>query len=107
MSAPDAEIDRLYADCDEGVNDSVTWQSAGRGPRTFAARVNHVDRTESFSGTQVTAQDIEIEVRKALVPSVSTADRIWLPRLARWFNPKEWKNSPSGLSWIVYVKVER
>lgn len=107
MASSDAEIDALFAECDDGLNDEITWQVAGQRPRTFAARVNHIDRTESYGGSQVTAQDIEIEVRKALVPTVSTTDRIWLPRLSRWFKPVEWKNNTSGLGWFVYVKVER
>lgn len=107
MASNDAEIDRLFADCDEGVNDSVTYQRAGQSPRTFDARVNHNDKTDQFAGNQVTAQDIAIEVRKALVPVVAVTDRIQLPHLGKWFNPREWKNSTSGLSWIIYVKVER
>ena len=107
MAASDSDIDRLFAECDEILNDEITYQRAGQRPRTFDARVNHVDKTDQFGGSQVTAQDIEIEVRKALVPVVSASDRIWLPHLSRWFNPREWKNTPSGLGWFIYVKVER
>lgn len=107
MAANDAEIDRLFAECDAVLNDAVTYQRAGDIPRTFDARVNHSDKTEPFAGTQITAQDIEIEVRKALVPTVTASDRIWLKKLGAWFNPKDWRNAPSGLSWIIYVKVER
>lgn len=107
MAANDAEIDRLFAECDAALNDAIRYQRAGGIPRTFDARVNHSDKTEPFGGTQITAQDIEIEIRKALVPTVSAEDRIWLPKLQRWFNPREWKNNYSGLGWIIYVKVER
>ena len=108
MNTFSALTDELFEAIDEGVGDLIKYQMSGASRASdIMCWVDHSDKTESYAGGAVVAQDIMLEVRKELVPSVSTADRIFLPELKRWFNPKEWKNGPAGKTWIIYVKVER
>ena len=103
-----ALTDELFEAVDEGVGDLIKYQVSGASRASdILCWVDHSDKTESYAGGAVVAQDIMIDVRKALVPMVSKNDRIFLPRLNAWVHPKEWKNNPSGKGWIIYVKVER
>ena len=98
----------LFTATNEVLEDPITYAIGGLNPAPINGWVNHEDKTESFAGGQMTAQDILIEVLKTDVPQPSTADRITLPKLDNLIvAPKDWKNTPSARGWIILVSRVR
>lgn len=109
MDSTDAIVDWLYETTMDtpGVGDSITYAAGGVRPRTINAHVSHRDKTEALAGTQLTDQDIVVEVLMRDVPVVSQTDLITLPRIGARFAPREWTRDDAGKSWIIYVRKAR
>lgn len=107
----DTLTDELFATCidatGEGVGDPIIYACGGFDPLPISAFVNHRDKTEALAGSQLTDQDILVEVLKTDVPTVTTADIITLSRLDITVSPRDWHSDDAGRSWIIYVKRVR
>lgn len=84
------------------LGDPITYNGVA-----IMAFVDHTDRTEDFPGTQITSQDIVIEAFKSEVPVVSKADVIELPKTGKSYNPRDWKNNPSGTGRFILLSLAR
>lgn len=75
------------------------------GCRAF---IDHSDKTLPLAGSQLTEQDIEIEVLMSDVAEPSPNDRIKLPRIEGvTFKPRDWKRSESGRFWLIFLTKVR
>lgn len=110
MPIPDLEslTPGLFSAIDARLGDTITVTVPGRAPNTFKANVNHRDRTVPLDFATVTAQDILIDLDKALFDAkpISTW-RIALPRLpGKLFSPREVNTDDSGYRWEFGLKEE-
>lgn len=96
----------LFETTDNILGDTITYAIGGLNPAAIKAQVNHASDAQMFGAIAVVAQEIVIEVRKALVPAPSQADRITLPRLGNLVvHPVEWCDNESALGH--YIKVAK
>lgn len=103
----DSLTDNLFEQVNALLEDAITYTPDGGSALSIRAWVNHEDKTEAFAGSQITDQDIFVEVLKSDVETVGRGDTIYLPQLDSSFNPKDWKNNPSGRGWIIMCKRAR
>lgn len=107
--ALNSATDWLDATCIEELGDPITYLIGGATavPDCYAY-VDHSDKTQPFAGTQMTDQDIWIEVLKSDVTYPSYDDRISLPQWAGvTFAPRDWKRNRDGRMWHVFLKKVR
>lgn len=103
----DSLTDPLFETCNTILEDPITYTPDGGGALSIQACVNHEDKTEAFQGSQITDQDIFVEVMKSDVATVGYGDVIYLPKLSQNFSPRDWKNNASGRGWIIMCKRVR
>ncbi len=103
----DSLTDNLFEQANALLEDPITYTPDGGVAQSIRAWVNHEDKTEAFQGSQITDQDIFVEVLKSDVATVAYDDVIYLPELAQSFSPRDWKNSASGRTWIIMCKRVR
>lgn len=90
------------------LGDPITYTRAGGAPKTIRAYVDHSDKTEALAGTQLTAQDIWIEVLMSDVPQPASGDRIALPQaVGETFRPNDWRRNRDGRMWHIYLAKAR
>lgn len=88
---------------------AITYLIGGatRVPNCYAL-IDHSDKTLALTGSQLTDQDIEIEVLMSDVAEPSSDDRITLPRITGvTFKPRDWRRSPSGRMWLIFLAKVR
>ncbi len=105
----DAQTDMLDETCVEVLGDPITYLIGGTVPvKDCYAFVDHSDKTEAIAGTQLTNQDIWIELLKSDVPQPATTDRITLPQVpGTTFRPNDWRRNRSGRMWHIYLTKVR
>lgn len=110
MALPDLEsmTPAVFSTIDQRLGDTITVTPAGKAPLSFKANVNHRDKTRLLDFSSATAQDILIDIDKALVSGKPNAAwRIALPRLpGRIFSPKDVNTDESGFRWEFGLKEE-
>lgn len=107
MPLPDLEsrTEMLFTKIDELLGDTITVVLPGGQSVTFKANVNHRDKTRVLDFATATAQDILIDIDKALGKPAPTW-RITLPRLpGKTFAPADVGGDESGFRWEFTVKV--
>lgn len=103
-----SETDALNRQCIEELGDPITYKPSGGTARQIYAYVDHSDGMESWGGVQGISQDISVEVLKADVPTVTTADEITLPQLGQTFNPVgKPRNNRDGRHWHISLQRKR
>lgn len=103
----DSLTDNLFGRVNALLEDPITYTPDGGSELSIRAWVNHEDKTEAFAGSQITDQDIFVEVLKSDVAEVTYEDVIYLPKLGSSFNPRDWKNNASGRGWIILCRKHR
>lgn len=100
------DLDEL---CVEELGDPITYLIGGTVPvKDCYAFVDHSDKTEPLAGSQLTDQDIWIELLKRDVAQPAPADRIKLPQVPGvTFAPRDWRRNRSGRMWHIYLKLVR
>ena len=105
----EAETDGLDETCIEVLGDPITYLIGGTAPVSACyAFVDHSDKTMPLAGSQLTEQDIWIELLRSDVPQPATTDRITLPQVPGvTFRPNDWKRNRSGRMWHIFLKRVR
>lgn len=107
--ALNSETDGLDAICVRELGDPITYLINGTtAVADCYAFVDHSDKTEPLAGSQLTDQDIWIEVLRSDVAEPSYDDRITLPQVSGiTFAPRDWRRNRDGRMWHVYLKRAR
>ena len=108
MPIPDLEslTPGLFSIIDARLGDTITVTVPGRAPVTIKVHASHHDKTRVLDFATATAQDILIDLDKALFDAkpISTW-RITLPRLpAKLYSPREVNTDDSGFRWEFGLK---
>lgn len=96
----------LFSKSDELLGDTITVVVPSSQPATIKAHVSHRDKTRVLDFATATAQDILIDLDKALFSAKPVSSwRISLPRLpGRIFSPAEVNTDDSGFRWEFGLK---
>ena len=101
----DSLTNDLDETCVEELGDPITYLIGGTTavPDCYAF-VDHSDKTEALAGSQLTNQDIWIELLRSDVAQPAATDRITLPQYpGATFRPNDWRRNRSGRMWHIYL----
>lgn len=91
----------LNGPCMAILGDTLKYRPAGGAWLTFKAYVDHRDNQTSLDGSQVMAQDILVQARKADIPvKPGSGARVTLPKVpGKLFKPINVGSDVSGDHW--------